>query len=94
MRTVSVARLALGRASLRGLLSPAASDRGSNSAGSFASEIPRTWDDQALATLEVPIANPVGSPQHASADCDFRIPRPCGRERQHAGGDHESKSLN
>jgi hypothetical protein len=24
--------------------------------------IPKTWDDAAIATLEVPLANPVGSP--------------------------------
>jgi hypothetical protein len=36
--------------------------------------IPKTWDDEAMATLEVPLANPVGSPKHASADYDYRIP--------------------
>ena len=25
--------------------------------------IPKTWDDEAIATLEVPLANPVGSPK-------------------------------
>jgi hypothetical protein len=36
--------------------------------------IPKTWDDQAIATLEVPLANPVGSPKHVSADYYYRIP--------------------
>jgi len=36
--------------------------------------VPRTWDDQAMATLEVPLANPVGSPKHISADYYYRIP--------------------
>jgi hypothetical protein len=36
--------------------------------------IPKTWDDQAIATLEVPLADPVGSPKHASADYYYRIP--------------------
>jgi hypothetical protein len=36
--------------------------------------IPKTWDDKAMATLEVPLANPVGSPKHASADYYYRIP--------------------
>jgi hypothetical protein len=38
--------------------------------------IPRTWDDDAIATLEVPLADPVGSPKHASADYYYRIPVP------------------
>ena len=29
--------------------------------------IPRTWDDAAMATLEVPLANPIGSPKHVPA---------------------------
>ena len=36
--------------------------------------IPKTWDDQAIATLEVPLADPVGSPKHVSADYYYRIP--------------------
>src|SRR5216684_5759590 len=36
--------------------------------------IPKTWDDAAIATLEVPLANPVGSPRHISADYYYRIP--------------------
>jgi Di-haem oxidoreductase, putative peroxidase len=36
--------------------------------------IPKTWDDQAIATLEVPMANPIGSPTHASAEYYYRIP--------------------
>jgi hypothetical protein len=36
--------------------------------------IPRTWDDAAMAGLEVPLANPVGSPKHVSADYYYRIP--------------------
>jgi len=37
-------------------------------------EIPRTWDDRAISTLEIPLANPVGSPTHASASFYYRIP--------------------
>ena len=36
--------------------------------------IPRTWDDAAIATLEVPLADPVGSPKHVSAEYYYRIP--------------------
>jgi hypothetical protein len=36
--------------------------------------VPRVWDDQAIATLEVPLANPVGSPKHISSEFYHRIP--------------------
>jgi hypothetical protein len=32
------------------------------------------WDDEAMRTLEVPLANPIGSPKHVSADYYYRIP--------------------
>src|SRR5215472_9226011 len=40
----------------------------------FSPTIPKTWDDAAMATLEVPLANPVGSPKHVSADYYYKIP--------------------
>ena len=36
--------------------------------------IPKTWDDAAMATLEVPLANPVGSPKHVPAGYYYKIP--------------------
>jgi hypothetical protein len=36
--------------------------------------VPRTWDDQTIATLEMPLANPIGSPKHVSAEYYYRIP--------------------
>ena len=36
--------------------------------------IPRTWDDEAMATLEVPLARAAGSPKHVSADYYYKIP--------------------
>jgi hypothetical protein len=36
--------------------------------------IPRTWDDTAISKLEVPLANPIGSPKHITADYYYRIP--------------------
>ena len=36
--------------------------------------IPRTWDDAEIARHEVPLADPVGSPRHASSDYYYRIP--------------------
>src|SRR5580700_11189419 len=35
---------------------------------------PRVWDDQEIATLEVPLANPVGSPKHITSSFYYRIP--------------------
>jgi hypothetical protein len=40
----------------------------------FTPVIPKTWDDEAMASLEVPLADPVGSPKHVSADYYYRIP--------------------
>jgi hypothetical protein len=36
--------------------------------------IPKAWDDEAMATLELPLANPVASPKHVSADYYYQIP--------------------
>ena len=36
--------------------------------------IPRAWDNAAMATLEVPLADPIGSPKHVSAEYYYRIP--------------------
>jgi hypothetical protein len=36
--------------------------------------VPRVWDDHAIATIEVPLANPAGSPKHVSSDFYYRIP--------------------
>ena len=43
-------------------------------AADWAPKIPKTWDDAAIATLEVPLADPAGSPKHVSADYYYRIP--------------------
>ncbi len=45
-----------------------------NTGGTFAPDIPKTWDDTALAALEVPLANPIGSPKHVPADYYYKIP--------------------
>jgi hypothetical protein len=36
--------------------------------------VPRTWDDAAMKTLELPLANPAASPRHVSSDYYYRIP--------------------
>lgn len=40
----------------------------------FSPAIPRTWDDPAMAELEVPLADPSASPKQVSADYYYRIP--------------------
>jgi hypothetical protein len=35
---------------------------------------PKTWDDAAMARLELPLANPIGSPKFASADYYYKVP--------------------
>jgi Di-haem oxidoreductase, putative peroxidase len=36
--------------------------------------VPKTWDDDAMSTLEVPLADPIGSPRQITADYYYRIP--------------------
>ena len=40
----------------------------------FRPEIPKTWDDAEIAALELPLANPAGSPKHISANYYYKIP--------------------
>jgi hypothetical protein len=40
----------------------------------FTPSIPRTWDDQAMAELEIRLADPRASPKHVSAEYYYRIP--------------------
>src|SRR5215470_3467660 len=42
--------------------------------GTFSLAIPKTWDDQAIASLEVPPADPTVTRTHVSADYYYRIP--------------------
>ena len=44
------------------------------SGAGFRLEIPKTWDDAAMAALEIPLANPTGSPKHVSSDYYYKIP--------------------
>ena len=39
-----------------------------------AGSVPKTWDDAAMATLEVLLANPIGSPKHVAASYYYKIP--------------------
>ena len=39
-----------------------------------AHQIPKTWDDAEISAHEVPLADPIGSPKHVSADYYYKIP--------------------
>src|SRR5215831_16053713 len=59
-------------------LGAAASMMGVNQAqetdSAFTPVIPKTWDDRAMASLELPPADPAVSRVHVSADYYYRIP--------------------
>jgi hypothetical protein len=40
----------------------------------FTPSVPQVWDDRAIAALELPLADPVGSPKHISSAYYYRIP--------------------
>jgi hypothetical protein len=62
-----VVLIALGAFSLRPYGQNAAPQR-------FSPNVPKMWDDKAMATLEVPLADPKASPKHAPSDDYYRIP--------------------
>jgi hypothetical protein len=52
--------------------------------------IPRTWDTEALASLELPLAEPSRSPKHITADDYYRLPvRPIYKGYPRYDPDHE-----
>jgi len=56
----------------------------------FTPAIPRTWDDEAIKSLEVPLATKTASPKHITADYYYRIPvRPIYRSYPIYHPDHE-----
>jgi hypothetical protein len=44
-----------------------------HSASEWHPAIPRTWDDEAVQSLEIPLANPAASPKHISSDYYYRM---------------------
>jgi hypothetical protein len=42
-------------------------------AGSFKPQIPKTWDDEAVASMEVPLANPDRTPKHISSEYYYKM---------------------
>jgi hypothetical protein len=45
-----------------------------NGTSKFSPSIPRTWDDQVITQLEVPLADPSASPKQITADYYYKIP--------------------
>jgi hypothetical protein len=41
---------------------------------SFKAVVPKTWNDAAMSTLEVPLMNPIGSPKQITAEYYYKIP--------------------
>ena len=63
------------------LLSAASVASAQEAGRQFHPVVPRTWVDDDMASLEVPLANPVGSPKHITADYYYKIPvRPIYRQ--------------
>ena len=59
------------------VLTVAVSGAGRSQAGtgrSAMSAVPKTWDDEALASMDVPLAVASHSPAHVSSDFYYRIP--------------------
>ncbi len=40
---------------------------------SFTANVPKMWDDAAMATLEIPLADPASSPKHVAADYYYKV---------------------
>src|SRR6266568_4632151 len=57
--------------SINALVSPS---RAQKADGSTSTHIPKTWDDEAVASLEVPLADPRYSPVHVNSDYYYRMP--------------------
>src|SRR5215510_10254432 len=74
VQSKNLTQLALTFVALLGLSALINDGQAQKSGNVFSPIIPKTWDDEAIATLEVPLANPVGSPKHVPAEYYYRIP--------------------
>src|ERR1700760_1603772 len=45
-----------------------------SAADGFHPQVPRTWDETAISTIEVPLSHPEYSPKHISADFYYKMP--------------------
>jgi hypothetical protein len=77
-------------AALVGLTTLLAAGYAQNPAPAYKPLVPRTWDEQALSDLEVPLAVPSQSPKHISAEEYYRLPvRPIYRSYRAYQADRE-----
>jgi hypothetical protein len=61
-------------AGLLALVAPRYPSRAQSTDPKWKAEVPRTWDDDDLKELEVPLADPAASPRHVSESYYYRIP--------------------
>ncbi len=71
-RTTMLISLAL--LALVGITAVIPAGQAQKSSGAFSPIIPKTWDDEALASLELPLPEARYSPVHVSSDYYYRIP--------------------
>ncbi|HYV07224.1 MAG TPA: hypothetical protein VFB82_21695 [Blastocatellia bacterium] len=50
------------------------STRAQNSVKKWQAVVPRVWDDEAIHSLELPLADPAASPRHIPSDYYYRVP--------------------
>jgi hypothetical protein len=74
MNTRNIRRLTLALFTMLGIAVHFGIGQALETDGAFSPAIPTTWDDQEMASLELPLADPAGSPVHVSADYYYRIP--------------------
>jgi hypothetical protein len=74
MNTKNIRRLTLVLFTLLGVAVHIGIGQALETDGTFSPAIPKTWDDQVMASLEIPLADPSVSPVHVSADYYYHIP--------------------
>ena len=74
MNTRNIRRITLALFTLLGVAFHVGIGRALETDRTFSPVIPKTWEDREMASLEVPLADPSGSPAHVSADYYYRIP--------------------
>jgi hypothetical protein len=74
MRNLKIGVSALALPLLTAITTSIANPAGQNGQQNPTPQIPKTWDEQAMATLEVPLANAAASPVPVSADYYYRMP--------------------
>src|SRR4029450_60478 len=74
MNTRNIRRLTLALFTILGIAVHISNGQARKTDGALTPLIPKTWDDQVIASLEVPPAAPAVLRAHVSADYYYRIP--------------------